>query len=94
MIENSEVEEIKKLIKNGFDLELISFELDIPIEEIKQYKLELETAKKFNSLRGYSEKEIINSKNKYAYPKMEQMREKYKKIFLKSNKPEVKYPKE
>ena len=41
MIKHSEVDEIKKLIKNGFDLELISFELDIPIEELIQYKLEL-----------------------------------------------------
>ena len=44
MIKHSEIEEIKKLIKNGFDLELMSFELDIPIEEIMQYKLELEKA--------------------------------------------------
>ena len=30
-------EEIKKLIEMGFDLELLSFELDVPIEELKQY---------------------------------------------------------
>lgn len=35
MIKNNEVAKIKNLIKNGFDLELISFELDIPIEEIR-----------------------------------------------------------
>lgn len=94
MIGHSEVEEIKKLIKNGFDLELISFELDIPIEEIRQYKLESETVRKSNSVRVYSAKEIIDSKNKHAHSKMEQMRERYKKIFFKSNKVEVKFPKE
>lgn len=94
MIGHSEVEEIKKLIKNGFDLELISFELDIPIEEIRQYKLESETLRKSNSVRVYSTKEIIDSKNKNAHSKMEQMRERYKKIFFKSNKVEVKFPKE
>lgn len=94
MIGHSEVEEIKKLIKNGFDLELISFELDIPIEEIIQYKLESETVRKSNSVRVYSAKEIIDSKNKNAHSKMEQMRERYKKIFFKSNKVEVKFPKE
>lgn len=82
MIKHNEVEEIKKLIENGFDLELISFELDIPIEEIRQCKLELETIKRSNSLTTYSAREIIDSKNKYAHSKMQQMRERYKKIFF------------
>ena len=94
MIENSKVEEIKKLIKNGFDLELLSFELDIPIEEIRQYKLELETSNKSNSVKTYSARDIIDSKNKQAHLKMEQMREKYKKLSLKSNKSEVKISEE
>lgn len=94
MIKYNEVEEIKKLIKNGFDLELISFELDIPIEELRQYKLELETSKKSNSTRTYSAKEIIDSRNKQAHSKMEEMRKRYKKLFLKSNKDVVKQPKE
>lgn len=94
MIGQSEIEEIKKLIKNGFDLELISFELDLPIEEIIQYKLESETVKKSNSVRVYSAKEIIDSKNKHAHLEMEQMRERYKKIFFESNRIEVEFPKE
>lgn len=94
MIKHNEVEEIKKLIKNGFDLELISFELDIPIEEIRQCKLELETIKKSNSVKTYSAREIIDSKNKHAHSKMQQMRERYKKLFFKSNNVEVKRPKE
>lgn len=35
MAEQNDVEEIIKLINKGFDIELIAFELDIPIERIK-----------------------------------------------------------
>lgn len=94
MIKHNEIEEVKKLIENGFDLELISFELDIPIKEIKQCKLELETMKQPNSTKTYSAKEIIDSENKQAHSKMQQMREKYKKLYFTSNKIEVKQPKE
>lgn len=94
MMKLNEIEEVKKLIKNGFDLELISFELDIPIEEIKQCKLELETIKQPNSTKIYSAKEIIDSENKQAHSKMQQMRERYKKLYFTSNKIEVKQPKE
>lgn len=90
----NEIEEVKKLIKNGFNLELISFELDIPIEEIKQCKLELETMKQPNSTRTYSAKEIIDSENKQAHSKMQQMKERYRKLYFTSNKIEVKQPKE
>ncbi len=94
MIKHSEVEEIKKLIKNGFDLELMSFELDIPIEEIIKYKLELEKTRKSNAVKTYSDREIIDSKNKQGHSKMQQMREQYKKLFFKVDKIEVKKPKE
>lgn len=94
MIKHSEIEEIKKMIKNGFDIELISFELDIPIEEIRQYKLEIETNNKINSVKTYSAREIIDKKNKEAHLKMQRMRERYKKLFLGSNIVEVKLPKE
>lgn len=94
MIKLNEIEEVKKLIKNGFDLELISFELDIPIEEIKQCKLELETMKQPNSTKTYSAKEIIDSENKQAHSKMQQMKERYRKLYFTSNKIEVKQPKE
>ena len=94
MMKLNEIEEVKKLIKNGFDLELISFELDIPIEEIKQCKLELETMKQPNSTRTYSAKEIIDSENKQAHSKMQQMKERYRKLYFTSNKIEVKQPKE
>ncbi len=94
MMKLNEIEEVKKLIKNGFNLELISFELDIPIEEIKQCKLELETMKQPNSTRTYSAKEIIDSENKQAHSKMQQMKERYRKLYFTSNKIEVKQPKE
>lgn len=50
MIGQNESEEIIRLIYNGFDLKLISFELDIPIQELQEYKNRLEmrrTVKKF-----------------------------------------------
>ena len=73
MIEH--VEEIKKLIQDGFDIELISFELDIPIKELRQLKKEIESSQKPNA-RKYSAQEIIDKENKNAHLKMEQMREK------------------
>jgi len=42
MIKQTEVEEIIRLIHNGMDLDLLSFELDIPIKQIHQYKEQLE----------------------------------------------------
>lgn len=42
MIRLNETEEIIRLIRNGFDLELLSFELDVPIEELQEYKKRLE----------------------------------------------------
>ena len=38
----NELEEIIRLIYKGFDLELISFELDIPIEQLHEYEKRLE----------------------------------------------------
>ena len=90
MLEYNEVKEIKNLIKKGFDLELISFELDIPIEKVRQYKSELESIKKDDSVKRHSAREIIESKNKQAHLKFEQMREKYKKLFFKDNEIESK----
>lgn len=42
MIRQTEVEEIIRLIHSGMDLELLSFELDIPIEQIQVYKEQLQ----------------------------------------------------
>ena len=89
-----EKEEIKKLIKHGFDLELISFELDIPIEEIKQCELELKMLEKSNLAKTYSAQKTTNGKNKQTGSKMQQIRERYKKLYFTSNEIEVKQPKE
>ena len=74
-------EEIRNLIKNGFDLELISFELEIPIEQIIKIRSEIKT---------YSANEIINQENEKAHLEMEKMRKRYNKIFFKTNKSEIK----
>ena len=70
MLEYNKVKEIKNLIRKGFDLELLSFELDIPIEEIRKYKLELKNVGKDDSVRSYSAKGTENDKNKYGYLEM------------------------
>lgn len=41
-MKQNQIEEIKRIIDAGYDLELIAFELEIPIEELKQYKLQIE----------------------------------------------------
>lgn len=55
MIRLNETEEIIRLIYNGFDLELLSFELDIPIEKLQEYKNRLE-------LRQFAKKSIKDNK--------------------------------
>lgn len=80
MVSNIIEKEVKNLIKKGFDLELISFELDIPLEELEQYKLELEREQKSNKI--YNAKEIIDKENNLAYLKMEQMKKMYSKLIF------------
>lgn len=55
MIRLNETEEIIRLIYNGFDIELLSFELDIPIEKLQEYKKRLE-------LRQFAKESIKNGK--------------------------------
>jgi len=55
MIRLNETEEIIRLIHNGFDLELLSFELDVPIEQLQQYKRRLE-------LRQFAKESIKSGK--------------------------------
>ncbi len=75
-----EKEKIKEIIKAGYDLELISFELDIPIEELNVLARELKENKK---VKTYSAQEIIDRKNKECHAKMEKMREKYNQLYSK-----------
>lgn len=90
MLKPNEVEEIKKLIKYGFDLDLISFEFDIPIEDIKQCKLELEEKRKNDLNKKRSTKKVV--KNNQPDSKIKQMRERYKKLFLSSDTTEFVQP--
>ena len=71
MTKNSRVEEIKKLIKNGFDLELISFELDMPIEEVNKYKIELEKVNKKNT---YPKMEKLRERYKELFYKTNEIK--------------------
>ena len=86
MAEQNDVEEIIKLINKGFDIELIAFELDIPIERIKQYELEAEKRKnQAKGVKKYQAKEIIYNENKRAHSRMQQMREKYQTLLGKED---------
>lgn len=90
MLEQKELEEIKKLIESGFDLELISFELDLPIEQVRQCKLDIENSKKHSRTEKiYSARDIIEKRNNQAHSKINQMREKYRQLYFRSNKVEV-----
>ena len=63
MIRLNETEEIIRLIHNGFDLELLSFELDVPIEQLQEYKKRLE-------LRQFAKESIKNNKVAEAIDKL------------------------
>lgn len=75
MMKQSLKEELKKIIKDGFDLDLISFELDIPLEELEQLKNEM------NSNR------ITFNENNQICLRIEQMKQKYRALFLTDNTP-------
>ena len=91
MIRDNELNEVKKLIQNGFDLELISFELDIPLKEIKQIKQEIDEQ---TNTRKYNHNEKANIRNKKEQTKMQQMRERYKKLYVKRTQESSVVPKE
>lgn len=76
MAEQTQIEIIKKLLKSGFDIELISFELDIPIDLVRQCKTELEStnknsAEKANSVEKINSAEKTNSIGKKTYTAQE-----------------------
>ena len=52
----NEIEEIKRLINLGFDLELLSFELDIPIEQLQECKRSLDIKERRNEEISKEEK--------------------------------------
>ena len=65
-------EKIKELIQKGFDLELLAFELDIPIEHLKdikksQEKEKRETTKKKLTSEKYDEGIVKDEKTRAYY---------------------------
>lgn len=76
MVKN-QIEEVKKLLKMGFeDLELISFELSIPIEEVKKIKNEIDKKQNLSQ-------DIDDVKLKERYEKIKKIRERYKSLYYK-----------
>lgn len=73
-----EDEKIKKLINRGFDIELISFEFEIPLEHVKKCQEEIEQSK----LESISIK-IPSKKAKIA--KIEDLRNRYNELFTGNN---------
>ena len=63
MVRLNEIEEIIRLIHNGFDLELLSFELEIPIQQLKEYRKRLE-------LRRFAKQSIRSGKTAEAIYKL------------------------
>lgn len=79
-----EYEKIKNLIKQGFDLELISFEFEILLEYVKKCQEEIEQSKKIEQ----SKLEKINSSiaaRKSNFPKIEDLRKRYNELVMGNN---------
>lgn len=80
MIKYREREQIKELIKYGFDIKLISFELDIPFEEIRRLQIELEEEQKAQLAKERVAKEM-RARSKI---KIKRMKERYKNLYFKT----------
>ena len=63
MINQNQIEEIISLIDKGFDLNLLSFELDIPIQQVQEYEKQLQ-------LRRFAKESIKNGKIETAIEKL------------------------
>lgn len=93
MVNLKEQEEIKYLIKSGFDLELIAYELDIPLQQIKEYKKQLEENKLqqgTKNIKVRTAQSIIDEKNVEVDSKLDRMRERYLSLYEREAKPSVK----
>ncbi len=69
-------DQIKELIENGFELELISLELKIPIEYIKNVKKEMQFKNRLSTLKIKD-----NVEDNRTVSKIDQMRKRYDEIF-------------
>ncbi len=63
MIKQNDIEEIISLIHNGFDIDLLAFELDIPIEQLKKYEEQLK-------LRKFAKESVKNGNIQFAIEKL------------------------
>ncbi len=68
-------DEIRKLINEGFDLELISFELDIPMKNLVE--LQNQQMPEYKNIES-------NNTNQQLLLKLNQMKQKYRSIFFKN----------
>lgn len=75
MLIKDEAEKMKSLIEKGYDPELISFEFDIPLERIMQYKRENESRERKSDFSNKS-----NTGNEIHYFRLEEMRKRYKEL--------------
>lgn len=66
MTKSYDIELIKELIGKGYDLELLSYELEIPVEELNYYKQQLEAT---------------SSESRIPYYKLEEIRKKYYELY-------------
>lgn len=92
MIKQNEIEEIKKLIKSGFDLDLISFEFDISIEQVKQLKKELEdfgVREETITTTTQNTGKKVNKKMQFG---MEQIRQNYMNLYFGGEQATIKQP--
>ena len=83
-----QADEIKSLIKKGYDKEIISLEFDIPNELMKQYELEIQAEENSKTLKIIENERKRKPLNKYSYPEIRKIREEYNRLFFKSNKEE------
>lgn len=81
-IKQGEIEKIKKLLKKGFDAELIAFELEYTLEEVKQIKNQMGKDEKS---RTYSYEEIVKQRNMEKIPKIKKLRQKYRALYFNIN---------
>lgn len=80
--------QIKKLIEDGFALKLLSFELDIPLEELEMYKKQIEEEKaeelKTTKIRTRTAQSIIRERNEKAHQRLKAIKERYQALYLSS----------
>ncbi len=87
MTKQINTKQIRELIEYGFDLELIAFELKVPMEEIRKYKEEIEERN-----RSIGEEQKIERVLPDDYNRIKQMRLKYNKLFFRGHPTEKEMP--